>query len=222
MIRYAAGALAVVLVSLNAAMHGAWSHRWAAWTDAPAQAKSQKLDAVPLQAGEWDGARIEADPLGIAEEIIGRGVNLRYTSRVDGTVVMAYVACGPTDALIGHVPTVCYPANGYEWRSPDLRTTLDSGGAGTGGEFWVSQFTRPQADVPVHLRVFWSWSDGGPWRVPGNPGRAFRRTPVLYKCYFVRQIAGQDEPVEGDPCYRLMAALVPKLNEVLGVESGPK
>lgn len=212
--RYIAVFVGILLVAVSGVLHGYWSHRWNDWTDTVAQLQADRLEEIPLHIGDWDGTRIEADPHGLPEELVGRGVSVRYVNQTNGTAIVAYLACGPTDAAISHVPSVCYPANGYTWCKPDLRNSLELAD-GKKAEFWISQFTRPREDVPVHLRVFWAWSDGLGWRTPGNPGREFRKTPILYKCYFVRQVASLDEPVKEDPCFGLMRVLLPALDPIL-------
>lgn len=202
---------AVVLLALSGVLHGVWSHRWDMWSAPAVQASVDRIERIPMRVGDWEGQRVETDPHTLPEELVGRGVSVRYTNRIDGAVVTVYVACGPTDGLAAHTPRVCYPANGYTCPAADLRV---SPGAGA-GEFWASNFTRPNAATPTHLRVFWAWSDGSGWQVPDNPRRVFRRSPVVYKCYAIRQVLTPDEPLEGDPALRLLAALLPPLDAAL-------
>ena len=208
-----AALLAVGLLVANGVVAGVLSHRWERWEGEAMQAQAARLDAVPRQVGEWDGTPIDANPHDLPEDEVGRGVSIRYVNRTDGTAVVAYIACGPTESSVGHCPTACYPATGYTWNKPDVKVALP--GDDSGAQFWVSHFTRPVGDVPVQVRIFWAWSDGSGWRVPGNPLREFRRDPLLYKCYFIRQVRSANEPVEGDPCLRLMAALVPAINTAI-------
>jgi hypothetical protein len=210
MYRTAAAVAGVLLLALNGALHGVWTHRWEDWTEPRIQATAGRLAAVPLRVGEWVGEPVPGDPQELPEEVTGRGVTVRYVSRADGTAVVVYLAAAPTDAAIAHTPRVCYPAVGYSCPAPDLR--VDDGGR----EFWMSSFAKTGAAVPTHLRVFWAWSDGRGWRVPANPGRTFRREPVLYKCYAVRYLADPDEPIDGDPCLRLLGELLPAVDGVLG------
>jgi hypothetical protein len=146
--------------------------------------------------------------------LVGRGVTTRFVDQTDGTEVWVYVACGPTDSIVAHTPTVCYQANGYTWVGPDLRVRPP--GDGQTDEFVVSNFSFAQATVPTHLRVFWAYSDGGGWTAPENPRRAFRHTPVLFKCYAIRRPVTPDEPIDGDACLRLMSVLLPRINEAVG------
>jgi hypothetical protein len=209
-------ATAVAFLALSGGLHGLWTHRWEGWAAPAVRASADRLDRIPLRVGEWDGRPAETDPRTLPEEVIGRGVSVDYTNRIDGSAVTVYLACGPTDGIVAHPPSVCYPSNGYECRSADRRVAppLDGGTA----EFLVSNFTLPSPTLPTHLRVFWAWSEGAGWQAPPNPWRTFRRTPVLYKCYAIRQVGTPDEPLDGDPALRLLAALLPRLDEVLAAD----
>jgi hypothetical protein len=210
--------IAVALLGLGGGLHGVWSHRWEDWSAPELRARAERIEAIPLQVGDWRGERIETDALTLPEELVGRGVSVRYTNRVDGSIVIVFLTCGPTDGLVSHTPRVCYPANGFTCPTEDVRVAPPADPGAPGAEFWASNFTQPGA-VPVHLRVLWSWSDGTGWRVPSNPHRTFRDSAVLYKCYAIRQVLTSDEPLEGDPALRLLSALLPQLDPVLTPET---
>ena len=114
-------AVAVLLLALGGVLHGVWSHRWELWSAPAVKASADRIEQIPLRVGDWEGKRIETDPLTLPEEMVGRGVSVQYTSRIDGTVVTVYLACGPTDAAVGHTPRVCYPTNGFTCATADLR-----------------------------------------------------------------------------------------------------
>src|SRR4051794_32385722 len=100
--------VAVLLLALNGVLHGVWSHRWEPWSEATAAAAAARVEGIPLRVGDWEGERLETDPLTRLEEITGRDVTVRYTHRVDRTVVTVYLACGPTGGLLSHTPVACY------------------------------------------------------------------------------------------------------------------
>lgn len=206
---------AILLLAGNGVLHGVWTHRWEAWSDEAVRAAAARIEGVPLRVGDWDGRRVETDPLTHPEEMVGRGVTVQYANRADGTTATVYLSCGPTDGLVSHTPQACYGANGYTCVPPDLGVSPGPAAEGPPPQFWVSQFTRTGAATPLHLRVFWSWSDGTRWQTPGNPRRTFRRLPVINKCYVFRHVTSLDEPVDGDPCLRLLEVLLPHLDATL-------
>lgn len=213
MSRPALVAVPLALIVAAGLLHGHWTHRWDGWSDARSAEAAGRLTRIPLQVGDWDGVVVEPEKHSLPEELVGRGISVRYTRRTDGVVVTAYVACGPTDACASHVPTVCYPAIGYGRCPPDIRTPVSLAAEGAAGEFWVSGFKKAAGPTTAFVRVFWGYSDGRDgWRTPDNPRRAYRHAPVLFKSYFVRSLAAEDEPVDGDPALQLMALLLPRVD----------
>jgi hypothetical protein len=213
--------IAVGLLSLGGGLHGVWSHRWEDWSAPALQARAERIEQIPLRVGDWTGERIKTDTMTLPEEQVGRGLSVRYTNKIDGSEVVVFLNCGPTDGVVSHTPRVCYPANGFACSREDLRISPPAEDGARSAEFWASHYTQTgQAGaVPVHLRVLWAWSDGTGWQAPGNPHRAFRSSTVLYKCYAIRPVRGADEPLEGDPGLRLLSALLPQLDPVLSPET---
>ena len=213
MSRYAV--IAAALLALSGIAHGVWTHRWELWSAPAVQAKSDRIEQLPLRFGDWEGRRVETDALTLPEEKVGRGVSAEYVNRIDGTAVTVFLTCGPTDGLVSHTPRVCYPANGYTCPTADLRVSppvVEGAGA---PEFWVSNFSKLDALSTTHLRVFWSWSDGSGWQVPGNARRTFRRHAAIYKCYVIRPVVTPDEPLDGDPGVRFLSTFLPQLDAAL-------
>ena len=182
-----AAVVTILLLVVNGVLHGIWSHRWDAWSDETVQSFAARIDGIPLQVGDWEGTRLEIDPLTHPTEMVGQGLNVRYVNRIDGTAIIVYLACGPTGGLVSHTPQACYTSNGYTCIPPDIRVPVMPPHEGLARQFWVSNFTRSEAAIPTYLRVFWSWSDGKEWQTPGNPRRTYRQQPVIYKCYALRQ-----------------------------------
>jgi hypothetical protein len=179
------------------------------------QAASDRLHDIPLTLGNWEGRIIEIDDATLPEEMVGRNVSVRYVHRVSGAVIVVYLACGRTATIEGHTPLVCYPAHGYATVMRETRVPVSSGPGADTREFYAATFSQGESPAPVHLRVFWSWKGAGHWQVPDNPGRTFRASPFLYKCYAIRQLSTLEEPLEGDPCVDLLKELLPRLDGVL-------
>jgi hypothetical protein len=213
-------AVAVVLLAVSGIVHGVWTHRWERWSAPVALARAERIEHIPLELDEWKGEPIKTDQEAFPEELVGHSVTIEYTNRADKSTVKVYLACGRTTELVAHTPRACYVANGYTCPTSDMRVAVRAipPNEGVVGEFSVSNFSKPSPLEPgaqEHLRVFWAWSDGTGWRVPGNPERTFRHSPVIYKCYALRAVGAPDEPTDGDPAARLLAALVPQLDAVL-------
>lgn len=205
----------LLLIVGGGVVHGIFTHRWNQWSEDDLKHAVAQIDQIPLEVGDWTGERVEADlqTKQLIQELfgIGRGVTIRYVHRTDRITVSVYFARGPTAALIGHNPLACYTAHGYESIPPNIRFRPLDEGAADEQQFWVANFAKKDTPGDNLIRVFWSWSDGHGWRVPDNPLRAFRRTPIIDKVYFIRGLTNANEPVDGDPAVRLMAALLPKI-----------
>ncbi|QJW99687.1 hypothetical protein [Frigoriglobus tundricola] len=214
MVRLAAAAAAILLV--NGTLHGLWSFRWHSWSDSGVQAERLNDLRRIEDVGDWDRRPLDEreDPLPLPEEVIGKGEVLRFVNRFNKTEVKVLVNCGPTAGLAVHTPRVCYQAHGYSCPTSDRRVPL-SAGEGAPAEFTASTFSKSKAGSSEHLRVLWALSDGGAWQTPDVPLKAFKRTPVIYKCYVQRELASPDEPLDGDPAVEFLSALLPRLNAAL-------
>jgi hypothetical protein len=207
--------MAVCLLAVNGLVQGLWTGRWSGLTEHAVQAAGDRLQQIPMKVGGWDGEAVPSDQAAMPEEVVGRNVTVRYTHRTTGQVVLAYLACGHTQKMELHTPLECYPANGFRVAVPATRVSSQPGAAADQPEFWTATFSQGEPGTPVHLRIFWSWKGAGRWQAPDNPGRAFRGSPFLYKCYVIRQLVTPDEPLDGDPALDLLKDLTQELKNVL-------
>jgi hypothetical protein len=168
-----------------------------------------------MKVGSWDGQPVTGDQATMPEEVVGRNVTVRYVNRTTGQTVLAYLACGHTQTMEVHTPLDCYPANGFRVATPEARVSPLPGAGPDRPEFWTATFSQGESGTPVHLRIFWSWKGAGRWQAPDNPGRTFRRSPFLYKCYAIRQLVTPDEPLDGDPALDFLKDLTQELKNVL-------
>jgi hypothetical protein len=206
---------AVCLLAVNGLVHGLWTQRWSGLTEQAVGAAGDRLQRIPMKVGGWDGQPVAGDQATMPEEVVGRNVTVRYVHRTTGQTVLAYFACGHTQVMELHTPLECYPANGFRVAVPETRVSPVPGAGPDRPEFWAATFSQGESGTPVHLRIFWSWQGAGRWQAPDNPGRAFRRSPFLYKCYAIRQLVSPDEPLEGDPALDFLRDLTEELKNVL-------
>ena len=87
-----------------------------------------------------------------------------------------------------------------------------------GNQLWVRRFEK-LSGVPVNLRLLYGWSSAGSWQAPDYPRWKFAGGPLLFKMYVARELARQDEPIEGDPAIDFLRALAPPLRAALFPES---
>jgi hypothetical protein len=202
---------ATLAVLLDGYCHGLWTNRWN--SSRAVEEAVARLERVPRAVGDWQaqplalGAR-EADQAGFAGHWLRR-----YERRQDGRVVTVMLACGLPGPLSVHTPDVCYGGAGYVLSGEAVTFAAGSGRAAP-PEFWKAKFSKPDALVPVHLRVNWSWRAGGAWKAPANPRWAFAGLPVLYKMYVTYEL-GADERLDDAVCAEFLGLLLPELEKAL-------
>jgi hypothetical protein len=193
--------------------HGVLSNRWVVpELDGPIA----NLARLPLALGDWEG-RVADDAPAIAE-IAEAGVEChgevrRYVHRGTGNVVIMYLACGLRNPTLIHNPDLCYPFQGYKTLS-EARRWKYALRQGTAAEFRVATYSKIDAEMPHHLRVFWSWRGNGAWQAPDSPRFTFAPNPRLYKLVLVHQLLRPNEELEKDPTLEFLDMLMPEVEKV--------
>lgn len=197
---------ATVLTVAAGLVHGYWSDRWAPPVET-AQA-AERLTAIPLVVGDWDGKDVEVKP-GQAGAGIAGSVQRCYTHRATGVAVVLALVCGRPGPVSIHTPESCYTASGYDFgsRSP---VKVDPA-----ANFWTADAVRTKATEETRVRLFWGWNTGAGWSAPNDARTTFARAPVLYKLYALRELNSLAEPLAGDPGQVFLQALLPALDETL-------
>ncbi len=204
--------IAVVVLLVDGFVYGLWTDRWG--TGQAVEQAVERLEYVPMSIGDWQG---QARELGArqAEQAGYAGYWLRrYERQRDGMVVHVMLACGRPGPLCVHTPGVCYAGAGYEESETPVKH-LAAADEGAPPEFWKSRFSKPDAVVPVNLRIFWSWRTSDGWRVAQNPRFQFASQPVLFKMYVTHEIAGADARQEDAACAEFMNLFLPELEKTL-------
>jgi hypothetical protein len=205
-------AIAVVL-SFGVAQ-GLWSHRWIASRDL--EDAVARLGRVPAEASEWEGQDEVFDPRQLEQAEISGHVLRRYQNRQDGSVVSILLVCGRTGPIAVHPPDVCYQAAGNELVGEPTREVVRRDGGLPPAEFMKADFLNRGSVIPRRLRIYWSWSDGGPWKAPGDPRLTFAGSPALYKVYVIHETVGAAGPAaDPDPCLGFIRAFLPALGTSL-------
>jgi hypothetical protein len=93
--------------------------------------------------------------------------------------------------------------------------------SGPPDEFLAATFRKGDDAAPDQLRIVWAWSAGGPWQAPEVARLVFARYPALYKLYLIRPLTSPDEPLDRDPCFDFLRALLPELQRSLFSDARP-
>lgn len=187
-------------------VHGYWTDRWAPPVETTQAA--ERLDAIPLEMGEWEGEALEVKP-GEAGAGVARCIRRRYVHRKSGATISLFLVCGRSGPVSIHTPDVCYGASGFTINTSG-RYETDSGDS-----MWKTEATRTSATEETRLRLYWGWSDGSAWTAASDPRVQFARRPVLHKLYVVRELSGWNESNRGEPCEEFLQTLLPVLQRVL-------
>jgi hypothetical protein len=201
---------ATLVIVLTGLLHGIWTDRWQ-FSEDPAVAAA-RLENVPLVVGDWEAQPVEVDPRQLGH-LAGHWCR-RYVNRQNQSSVTVALVCGRPGPVAIHTPDVCYGSSGYEVARPTKHTHA-SAALPYAAQFCTAQFAKRKAAEQGTLRIYWSWNAAHGWTAPDNPRLAFGSYPVLYKLYFVREMATPKETIDDDPTLGLMDALLPELENAL-------
>ena len=197
------GSLALVACGI---VHGFWTDRWAPPAET-AQA-AERLEAIPLELGDWDGVALEVKT-GEAGRGVAGCIKRRYVHRKTGTTLSLFLVCGRHGPVSIHSPEVCYGASGFLVNARQ-RYELTSGDS-----MWKTDATRTNATEQTRLRLYWGWSYGSSWAAAQDPRVEFARCPVMHKLYVVREMSGLSEASQTEPCEEFLHLLLPALRKAL-------
>jgi hypothetical protein len=212
--RIVPGLAAFLILASSGLVHGLWTGRWRA-DDRDLARDVANLGRVPASFGDWTG-----DPTPLDRETLGRaglaaGSIWRFVHGPGGGAVSVLLVCGRPGPVSVHTPDVCYAGAGYamehdptRFRPTEIRPPA---------EFWTADFRRAESTAPGRLRIFWSWSNGGPWQAPTSPRLAFGADRALYKLYVVRDTTGSEGAAvaEDDAIREFLGAFLPALDRAL-------
>jgi hypothetical protein len=200
-------------------VHGLWTERW---SNTDTNQEIAEMDKVPTKVGAWEGKTIWDESTRAALPDAANCLVRRYVNQTDGTVASVLLTRGrPGPMVIKHLPTECYPSSGYDlMASPKRYLSPDSDGKMT-DEFWVATFKKTSGIQPITVRIYWSWSGNGQWKVPDRPRLAFAATPTLYKLYVTQNLRDENESFEGAPAHDLIKELTAAMRGSLFSPSHP-
>ncbi len=205
--------LAAAMLFVDGLVYGRWTDRWG-----QAQAVEEAvahLERIPLQIGSWTGK-----PLSAPEEQARRsgcaGIWVRHYERSqDGAAVNVMLACGRPGPLAVHTPDICYVGSGYVQAEAPVQYAAPAQTNVAPAMFWKSRFSKPDALVPLNLRLLWSWYGKSGWQAPGNPRIEFAGSPALYKLYVIREMDGRDDQRDDAICREFLAAFLPAFDATM-------
>jgi hypothetical protein len=201
------------VLAASGVVHGLRTDRWGKPADV--EALAARLAAVPAAAGDWEGRPVRVNDRQLEAAQVVAHLARDYVHRRTGQAVTVLLLGGRPKDIAVHTPDVCYEAAGHAMEG-DVERFRPAGGVDA--ELFTARFGRGGA-APDPLRIYWSWTDGGPWQAPDNPRLTFAGKGVLYKLYAVQPMTRPDRPAAEEPAADLLRALLPQLRQCLGAGS---
>ena len=200
---------ASVLVIAGGAVHGYWTDRWQ--PPVAADEAAGRMAALPTDIGDWAGSPLDVkDPH--AGGVAGT-LQRRYDNRRTGDAVTVMLLCGRAGPVSIHTPEACYGASGFTFGGKSKAAVREHG-----GDFWTADATKTTPTGETRMRIYWGWNDGKGWAAPDDARWtyvAYRRAPVLYKLYVLRDLGGPPRTAKDDPCQAFLEAALPDLDSTL-------
>jgi hypothetical protein len=211
MLRYTPFVVAFFIVTGAGLLHGLWSDRWQA-SDAP-EAAAERLRALPLVIGDWEGSASELDAVHAQRAEIRGSVQRLYVHRATKQEIMVVLLCGRPGPIAAHSPEVCYPGSGFKQEAARKQHQVVPSADAVPMPLWQATFVKESFPVREQLRVYWGWNPGTTWQIAEEPRLAFARFPMLCKIYVIhRSLAGDGA---ADPCPEFLKQLLPAVNTAL-------
>jgi len=173
-----------VAVLLGGVVHGLLTDRWGPSTELGAAVA--RLDGVPRDVGDWHGEDLELPAKQVQAARIAGSCYRRYENSRSRHVVWVLLVCGTPGPIAIHTPEGSFVGAGYQKLGDVAPFQLPYGGADEEASFRTLRLREGGPTRPAELRLFWSWSTGGPWQAPANPRLTFARQRALYKLYVWR------------------------------------
>jgi hypothetical protein len=215
--KHVAGISVVVVVALtllSGVIQGTLRHRWGVSPELASVA--ERLKQVPTEFGRWKLAKVKRteDMPGMQLDMLEAAsytVRDYHSDELREDVVVS-VLLGPAGPIAAHRPEVCLAGDGHKVRGDRKKVTL-AAAAGSSDSFWEVTYQENGAEGRLR-RIYYAWSNGGPWTAPDVARFAFAGDPYLYKVQVSSAVAGGAE-VESNVCRQFLLEFLPKLKECL-------
>jgi hypothetical protein len=203
----------LVLILGTGVLHGYISNRWG--SSAPLQQAIDRLDRLPLLAGDWEGTIAQHDVEVATIRNSGAFVLGHYVNRRTGEALQVTLVCGRVGPLSLHPPTICFPAHGYEQKGAPAKVAVPVKQSGATTDFLSAEFARTTPTGEQRVSIMWCYGVDGQWIVPDNPRHSLASKQAVYKLYVARTGIGEQLRVEKDPRVAFLSVFMPELEKAL-------
>lgn len=208
-------ALAVLVLIVGAAIHGALTDRFGMTRSQQLEAFTARLGNVPETIGPWESVESEVDPEQLQVAQVTGHCARTYRHRETGDVVNVFLVCGTSRHITLHTPDKCYQAAGFVMEGQPHALSVDVGLAAP-VEFATSRFYKEEAGGLQQIEILWSFSDDGRWQGPRWARTALAGHDAMYKIYLIQPINEAHGDSSGEsPIVRFAKDAFPTLQQVL-------
>lgn len=201
------------LTLADGVIHGRLTYRWSGPPVSRGHA-AQLLQRVPSMCGEWEAVLSQPlDPYVVNILQCEAHVNRLYVHRQTGDAVQLAVIMGPFGPTSTHTPDLCYTSRNYTIRDDQHVVQIPVAGTER-AELWSITVQLEQVQQEIR-RVYYGWSDGGPWTAPRQPRVMYGGRPFLYKVQASTVIAPDAAAGAVDPCRTFLEQFLPQLKPFL-------
>lgn len=189
-------------------VQGRLSDRWSASPEL--EAALTRAASVPTSFGHWTSREVEGEPADFEMAGAQAWWMRLYSNDRSGRSFLVILMCGRAGRMAVHTPEVCYRGAGFDMIGTPRPFSVRSELGDDLGTMWTARFLK-NGEVRTGIRLFWAWSNGGPWQAPDNPRWRFRGEPFLYKLYVSHDVVGTDDGEESARSFlrRLLPELPP-------------
>lgn len=197
----------LVITFVSGIVQGTLSGRWGPSEDLVAAGEA--LGSLPHTIADWEmqsESKIEETTVEVLR--CTGSVSRIYVNRVNGQLVKMALIVGPPGPISVHKPEICYSSQNYTQQGERQRVHVEAIDGSNEGYFWALTF-KPNNLNGVPFRVYYAWSDGGPWQAVENPRVSRSNAKLLYKIQLSGNIAAipsADNRIE--PCKSFLEALL--------------
>lgn len=169
------------------------------------------LKDIPKELGPWKGEDQEVDEQIIRITGSTDSIFRSYQNQNTGQRVNILVLFGPSVAMFGHIPEVCYPATGY---APVRAARSHEVKSATGEVSWPFRqlvYTKGEGGQTEIQDVYYTWRHSGRWSPNIGGHRELERIPSMFKVQVARRLRGASELdllLQDNPCDDTLALLM--------------
>lgn len=153
------------------------------------------LKDIPLTLGPWVGEDQEVDEKIIRITGSTDSIFRTYQNQNTGQRVSILVLFGPSSAMHGHIPEVCYPSSGFDQvRDASLRVVRASDAEDAPS--WLFRelaYVRGEAGQTDMQDVLYTWRHQGKWNPNLSSYKELERLPSMFKVQAARRVRNEAE-----------------------------